>query len=113
MSNLYLINSRIAPKEGLLMISKISREEVIKNLRLWQEHGLTIKNYCNPRHQDLVNHVAELLKEAGLNPEDFTPEASFWNGDGMAIAITPKQPTRSGEELKGIEYEYWQMFYGE
>lgn len=97
---LYLINSPIVPTDGLWERRTISKEHA-KDLILHKietNPGL-VESLLNPRHTDLIKFVK---REFGIKEHT----VDFWDGSGTALVIRPKNPTRTGEELKNVEYEF-------
>lgn len=81
---LYLLSTVVAPSfdDGALKWKRISQEELINYLRA-----------LKPGH-NLCGHpiTSNLLKE--LVPGLPEPERNFWNGDGMGIAVRPRNGVR-------------------
>lgn len=81
----YLISTVVAPafKSGLLNLQTISKEELINYLRA-----------VEPGH-NLCGHpvTSNLLKE--LVPELPEPVRGFWTGNGMGIAVRPRNGVRA------------------
>lgn len=102
----YLINSRIIPKPGIIYAERISKETMLKILKNAKE----IINYCNPRHQYLIDFLIDLFEQeiGRIMPK---PEPGIWNGEDVAIVFSPPQPNRSGKELDDVDYEFWRIFY--
>lgn len=82
---LYLLSTVVAPtfQEGRIELKPITREELIGCLRR-----------VKPGH-NLCGHpiTSNLLK--GLVPELPEPVRDFWKGDGMGIAVRPRNGVRS------------------
>ena len=109
MSRLILLNSAIMPAEGVYCLRRIDKDDVKINIDIAKaDHQLV--SYLNPRHEDLISFVE---REFGL-PKDIHQPAFWQPEDGdVAIVIKPLKPTRSGEELSNIEYEFYLVTYYE